>query len=336
MVLKPKILFNARKGNLLILLLVAFVIQPAFSQNGVAINTTGTTANASAMLDVSSTTAGVLIPRMKLTERNAIGSPAVGLLIYQTDNTPGFYYYNGTAWTLLGGSGSGSVNSVTATSPLASSGGTNPNISISSPVPIANGGTNGTAAPTKGGIAYGTGTAYDFSAAGTSGQVLTSNGTGAPTWSNISLGQSAITVYGTSPLTLAANPLPSYTLIPGLTTSINIPLTGTYFVYVATDGGIGTTSTAPDGFSACNIAIFIDNNAQTNGGFKQITALNNASMINNVNFWSMSLTTSLSAGTHTISVRAASAGYGAQSSTVIGGSNTTILQPELSVLLIKQ
>lgn len=50
-------------------------------------------------------------------------------------------------------------------------------------VAIANGGTNGTATPTAGGVAYGSGTAYAFSAAGTSGQVLTSGGAGAPTWS---------------------------------------------------------------------------------------------------------------------------------------------------------
>ncbi len=51
-------------------------------------------------------------------------------------------------------------------------------------VPIANGGTNGSAAPTAGAIAYGTGSAYAFSPAGTSGQVLTSGGSGMPTWTN--------------------------------------------------------------------------------------------------------------------------------------------------------
>jgi len=50
-------------------------------------------------------------------------------------------------------------------------------------VAIANGGTNGTATPTAGGIAYGSGTAYAFTSAGTSGQVLTSAGAGTPTWS---------------------------------------------------------------------------------------------------------------------------------------------------------
>jgi hypothetical protein len=50
-------------------------------------------------------------------------------------------------------------------------------------VAIANGGTNGTATPTAGAIAYGSGTAYAFTSAGTTGQVLTSNGSSTPTWS---------------------------------------------------------------------------------------------------------------------------------------------------------
>jgi hypothetical protein len=49
-------------------------------------------------------------------------------------------------------------------------------------VAIAQGGTNGTATPTAGAVAYGTGTAYAFTSSGTSGQVLTSNGSGMPTW----------------------------------------------------------------------------------------------------------------------------------------------------------
>jgi hypothetical protein len=55
-----------------------------------------TTPDNSAMLDIVSANKGLLIPRMGLANRPA--SPATGLLIYQTDNTPGFYYYNGSAW----------------------------------------------------------------------------------------------------------------------------------------------------------------------------------------------------------------------------------------------
>jgi hypothetical protein len=48
---------------------------------------------------------------MTLAQRNTIPSPATGLLIFQIDSTPGFYYYNGSAWVAIAGSGSGSSGS---------------------------------------------------------------------------------------------------------------------------------------------------------------------------------------------------------------------------------
>jgi len=80
------------------------------------------------------------------------------------------------------GSSGGSVTAVSASSPLASSGGTSPNISLTGTVPIANGGTNSTATPTAGGVGYGTGTAHAYTSAGISGYFLQSNGASAPTW----------------------------------------------------------------------------------------------------------------------------------------------------------
>jgi hypothetical protein len=56
---------------------------------------------------------------------------------------------------------------------------------VSGVLPVANGGTNGTAAPTAGAMPYGTGTAYAFTAAGTAGQVLLSNGASAPAFGGI-------------------------------------------------------------------------------------------------------------------------------------------------------
>jgi len=53
---------------------------------------------------------------------------------------------------------------------------------VSGVLPIANGGTNSTATPTTYGVSYGTGSAYAFTAAGTTGQVLTATTGGAPTW----------------------------------------------------------------------------------------------------------------------------------------------------------
>lgn len=54
---------------------------------------------------------------------------------------------------------------------------------ISGTLPIVRGGTNSVDTPTAGGVTYGDGTSYKFSAAGTTGQVLTSTGAGAPIWS---------------------------------------------------------------------------------------------------------------------------------------------------------
>jgi hypothetical protein len=67
------------------------------AQQGVGINATGAAPNASAILDVSSTTQGQLTPRMTTAQRNAIAAPAEGLLIYNLD-CKDFNYYNGTIW----------------------------------------------------------------------------------------------------------------------------------------------------------------------------------------------------------------------------------------------
>ncbi len=90
---------NKLKFNLTLTLVIAS-FSLAFSQ-GVAINNDGSNADASSMLDIKSTNSGMLIPRITQAQRNSIGSPATSLLIYQTDNTPGFYYFDGSAWTRL-------------------------------------------------------------------------------------------------------------------------------------------------------------------------------------------------------------------------------------------
>ncbi len=79
----------------IIIIICIFNYIKVFPQ-GVAINNTGTDPDASAMLDVSSTNSGILIPRMSQAQRDAISNPATGLMIYQTDNNPGFYYNSGT------------------------------------------------------------------------------------------------------------------------------------------------------------------------------------------------------------------------------------------------
>lgn len=109
-----------------VFLLLISITQWMFGQN-IGINSTGAPPAASAMLDVSSSNSGLLIPRVALTATNVAGpitSPATSLLVYNTATAgttpnnviPGYYYWNGTswvafstavntAWTLSGNSG---------------------------------------------------------------------------------------------------------------------------------------------------------------------------------------------------------------------------------------
>jgi len=75
-------------------------VNHCFSQS-VSISSSGAIADTSAILDVSSTTKGLLIPRMTAQQKAAIVNPATGLLVYQSDGDTGFYYYNGANWFLL-------------------------------------------------------------------------------------------------------------------------------------------------------------------------------------------------------------------------------------------
>ncbi|HYK45340.1 MAG TPA: tail fiber domain-containing protein [Parafilimonas sp.] len=85
---------------------VISAVQTTFAQTNIFPSTGAagigtTTPDASSLLEVKSTTKGILVPRVTKNQRDAIATPATGLLIYQTNSTPGFYYYSGTAWTAI-------------------------------------------------------------------------------------------------------------------------------------------------------------------------------------------------------------------------------------------
>jgi hypothetical protein len=84
------------------------VLHPAYTHaQSVAINADSSLPDPSAILDLKSSIKGFLAPRMTQAQRDLIAIPAIGLLIYQTDNTPGFYYYDGASWTRAKGAGGG-------------------------------------------------------------------------------------------------------------------------------------------------------------------------------------------------------------------------------------
>ncbi|MDD3877436.1 MAG: hypothetical protein PHT69_12510 [Bacteroidales bacterium] len=93
------------RTKLVLFFVLMVCVQNIFSQQGVAINTSGQAAHNTAMLDVSSTEKGLLIPRMTSVERTNIFNPATGLLVYDT-NLNQFWFFDGTQWApIIGLSG---------------------------------------------------------------------------------------------------------------------------------------------------------------------------------------------------------------------------------------
>jgi len=88
------------KTTILTLTTFILTLSSIYAQN-VGIGDASFTPEASAMLDVKSTTKGMLTPRMTEVQRDAISNPATGLLIFQIDNASGFYYEDGATWQSL-------------------------------------------------------------------------------------------------------------------------------------------------------------------------------------------------------------------------------------------
>jgi len=83
------------------LLLILFMTFGINLNAQVAVNSDGSLPDSSAMLDVKTTSGGLLIPRMTVAQRNAIPVPATGLMVFVTDNNS-FYFYDGITWNLIG------------------------------------------------------------------------------------------------------------------------------------------------------------------------------------------------------------------------------------------
>lgn len=91
------------KGLAIVFALFFSIIYTTLEGQSVGVSTNGAAPDQSAMLDVSSTSKGMLIPRMTSTQRAAITSPAEGLLVYDT-NTDEVWYFS-TTWRPIAGSG---------------------------------------------------------------------------------------------------------------------------------------------------------------------------------------------------------------------------------------
>lgn len=96
-----------------VLFIALFFLQDSIAQN-VGIN--NPVPDASALLDMVSTAKGILVPRVTTAQRNAIPSPATGLLVYDNSINK-FYYFNGSAWIPVGGNLGWSLTGDAGTTP---------------------------------------------------------------------------------------------------------------------------------------------------------------------------------------------------------------------------
>lgn len=99
---------SKRIGTCLCLSLCLLFFSYELYAQGVAINAAGTAPDASAMLDVNSTTQGFLMPRMTSGQRLAISSPAEGLMVFDTQQGTPWTYHQGR-WSELVPIPSGSI-----------------------------------------------------------------------------------------------------------------------------------------------------------------------------------------------------------------------------------
>ena len=115
-------------------------------------------------------------------------------------------------------------------------------VTLAGTLAVANGGTNATATPTAGAVPYGTGTAYAFSVAGTSGQVLQSNGASAPTWT---------TVTGTGTVTSVAATVPAFLSVTGspITTTGTLAIAYSGTALPVANGGTNATTASLTSFN---------------------------------------------------------------------------------------
>lgn len=343
--------------KLSLFLLPMFLCTSICAQN-VAINTTGAVANTSAMLDISSTNTGLLVPRVALTMTTAsapVAAPATSLLVYNTataaDVTPGYYYWGGSAWIrfdtnsndwLLNGNTGINDPAAPVTYGTSTLGATENWIGTIDANDVVIGTDNierlrikqttgnvgvGTANPLQkmhivGNLRF-DGALMPAGNAGTTGQVLVSQGAGTPpVWQSLG---NLISNYKVSATRTLINST-SFIQITGLTQTV--VLTSNAQVMISTYGSLETTSTL-NGGSGTIVQVF--NNGVAIPDMFQTTDVNDgAGFTGTIAHWTMTNMLTLTPGSYTFTVRARKYAF----DNFYAGGNTTAPNPNEGALII--
>ena len=141
-------------------------------------------------------------------------------------------------------------------------------MTLAQPLPVGSGGTNSTATATAGGVGYGTGTAHAYTSAGSSGQILQSNGASAPSWvaapsSGLTLGTPVNSTSGTS-ITFTGIPAGVKQIIVSLF-SVSTDGSAAKRIQLGTSGGIETADYFSTGARIANTAVTAGFNINSTG-----------------------------------------------------------------------
>ncbi len=290
------------KQNLLAAFALIFGLNAAYAQNNVGIGTA--TPNANAVLEMQSTTQGVLVPRMTTAQRNAIAAPTEGLMVYDIDVNC-FFFYESTslAWQNLCSAG--------ATGPQGPQGPAGPQGAA---------GAAGATGPQ--GPAGAQGPAGPAGSAGAAGATGATGPQGPPGVID------KYHVYGTGGRLAVTSTVA--TLQPGMTQTINLAAPSTVIIW-ATIGALNTVTTTGS-YSNIDMIVYVDGNFLPSGGWNRFSVVNGTGT-NSFSTCAINTMITLPAGAHTIELRTARSS--GTSSVNIGGNAALDTNPgEMTIMVL--
>lgn len=324
-----------QKQNFIAAIAFVFGLNVVHAQNNVGIGTT--TPNPNAILEMQSTSQGVLVPRMTTVQRNAIAAPTEGLLVYDIDVNCFFFYESSTtSWLSLcnaGGVGpAGPQGPAGPAGPTGAAGATGP---AGPQGPAGANGIDGAVGPAgpqgpagTNGVDGAAGPQGPMGATGPQGPAGPAGATGATGPQGPPGVINKYHVYGTAGRTGVSST--TLTVQPGMTQTFTLSATSTVIIW-ATIGALNT-STGGTAYSLVDMVVHIDGNPLANGGWNRMF-VTNTSAVTGMGNCAINTMVTLPAGTHTIDLRTCRSQGNAV--VTIGGNSALEVNPgELTIMVL--
>jgi hypothetical protein len=134
----------------------------------------------------------------------------------------------------------------------------------------------------------------------------------------------------TSTAELTVSPGAEFQVVPGLDTTVDVPANS--FVYLSLNGGMRMPTGGVDDALNAYVSIFVDGTSLSASTSREVRAAFSGSGV--PVYYSMATLVTLSAGTHTVTVKAR--GLAGSQDAIIGGDSGTVTHAALSMLVLKQ